>query len=238
MDDEYLRIYDDLIEAASAWQARAESEPLTCTWPLSGPDYRPNQDWLYVGQAPNGWGDADVWITATQRPTALAVRDYATSLDEGAEHCLAWAERRDLTQRPFWTIVRRLATDTDAEWTSPGWTRRVAWTNLFKVAPSESEHGVTAQPDTGLREAQRAFARELLVREIEAFSPACIVFLTGRWVDAFDEFEGRAVSEGGTIRSGVFRGRPAVASPHPGWAYRNGYTADSLEAAIIAAAGA
>lgn len=84
---------------------------------------------------------------------------------------------------PFFRVAR-LATSANPE--ARAWTRELAWTNLFKVAPADG-----GSPSDALRELQRGAAVELFHLEVESLDPKTVLVLTGGdWFQPFQDREG------------------------------------------------
>lgn len=192
---------------------------LTCYWPQIGDRFRTGSDLLFVGQAPNGWGQKGdgVWLSHGSVPAIRDIRAFSEELAIGGSHPMEWVETEGLLSRPFWQVIRRMAWSHRPKVRS-GWTRYIAWSNLYKVAPAKGRN-----PDEELCEAQWVYCKSLLAKEIEHWQPAGVVFLTGhQWL--YDFADGLFPVRAGSldILVGSFQGVPAVASPHPGYASRKG----------------
>ena len=161
---------------------RALHRELTAFWPQVGVDYRPGKGTLFVGQAPNGWGECQsdgVWFKNGRAPRVEAVRLYSESVVDGDECPLAWYERE--VGGHFAAVMRRLASGDDDELWESGWSRSIAWSNLYKVAPRPR-----GNPGPALRALQFEACRALFAAEIEILRPARVVVLAGVvWFEGF-----------------------------------------------------
>jgi len=187
---------------------------------------------MFVGQAPNGWGDNEgdgVRLRYGRPPRVEDLRDYGEVPDDHTDNLLQWVEERSDVRRGFWSVIRWLVSEDDDEWEG-GWSRRVAWTNLYKISPTDG-----GNPDDDLCEAQLDACRELLRVEVEAYQPAITVFLSGMdWARSFVRSGFPPTPDKKTdIVAGSFLRRPAFVAPHPHAAIYQGLGTDTLGQSIL-----
>jgi len=224
LDKNYEAVFKEMVDAV---YSHLPNRDLTAFLPQISSSFRPGVDWLYVGQAVNGWGDKNDQGPRFGRgrpPRFDRIRGYS---DNGGD--ITYVER--YTKTAFWQVIRWLVAGEN--W-KKGWSNRVAWSNLYKVAPWDG-----GNPDNVLCAAQFAFARDLLHREVQTLRPACVVVLGGiDWYEGFFELtakEHQYLSNGGERPAvGVTRiGRtPVVLAPHPQSAFRRSWDKESLGKSI------
>ncbi len=189
-------------------------EKLTVFWPLVGRDYRIGSGTLVAGRATNQWNVAED-VPATKLRDQGQRRSILSALQEDAQEGFdGWVE--DENPRParrsaFFRVARR-ATNSPPD--APGWSRRLAWTNLFKVAPASG-----GNPGSALRDLQRHWANEIFHMEIDALNPKTVLVLAGSdWFDSFQQREGLTLKKRrGRFVEGVAtaRGRRWIVARHP-----------------------
>jgi hypothetical protein len=83
---------------------------------------------------------------------------------------------------PFWRAVKGIAARLNvADVKEASWPSHLAWTNLYKIAPSDA-----GNPRNRLCDAQFNACASLLKAEFQIYRPKKVVFLTGKdWADAF-----------------------------------------------------
>jgi hypothetical protein len=190
VDDTYETAFDHLLEGVAA--DYDGSETLVAQWLRRGRKY--DGDLLVVGRALNGW-EAGEW-TRRQGSTPNGREDIIRRLRADAEPAsscpMAWVEDTSetykCTRSPFWRVTHRVLDHEGA--TQPGWASRLAWTNLYKVAP------VGANPSAGLARRQREHCFRLLSLEVSYLRPRRVLALTDRnWFEWFEEPLGLAVED-------------------------------------------
>ncbi|TKD60537.1 hypothetical protein [Flavobacterium sp. ASW18X] len=80
----------------------------------------------------------------------------------------------------FWRVVKRVAIEMQAIHDS-NWHKKIAWSNLFKVAPNQTG----GNPNIKLRNIQREYCISIFKKELEFFNPEIIVMFTGGWEGYF-----------------------------------------------------
>lgn len=89
--------------------------------------------------------------------------------------------RYNSARSAFWRVTRRTLQGISGEPELSDWSSRLAWANLYKVAPAAG-----GNPTSRLIEAQHPLAERLLKQEIHHCAPKHVLVLTGRhWFDRF-----------------------------------------------------
>lgn len=179
---------------------------------------------LVIGRAVNGW--EPIWHASAGAVHEHAM-EIATSAAQSGNRCpMQWV--CDQWQIPygyranssaFWRVIRSVlfATDPSAS-VDPNWSSRLAWTNLYKIAPASG-----GNPSDRLCLLQLGECQEILSEEISALAPTRILFATGlQWVQDFVEtlkadvvlVEGENLQARGELRLSDAR-VPVVVARHP-----------------------
>lgn len=151
-------------------------------WPEFGSSYNPHEDLLIVGRAPNG-GDNPWHFSklATLDPHELRLKasEKPEALDVWMIRC--WQKSKDrkyCSNTAFWRavklVVEGLGTGSDY------WASRLAWTNLYKIAPATG-----GNPAGKLRKYQLQHCINLLKLELDGFKPRYVLVVTGDWFMPF-----------------------------------------------------
>lgn len=211
LDSEYENLFASLLQDV---EARMGHRDLTVSWPQVGPDYEPGKGTLYVGQAvDHKWGEKwpAVWCDNGRAPRVEDVREYSEERNPDEEHCLEWMEGQG--KRPFVQAVRALASAGNPALAETGWSKSIAWSNLYKVAPRD--RGL----DPALRAAQFEACRNLLAAELRILRPARVVVLSGSgWFEGFmplDKQQFEALESDGAAVVRVSDNPPVIVGPHP-----------------------
>jgi hypothetical protein len=175
--------YQPLLEATAGWAPPVRLDAFSG---VRGATY--NGELLVVGRAVNRWENsfttADLGVP--ERRYAIASELEAGRQDPGKLAWVAnqWGTREEYNpaRSAFWRVIRRvqdgLGLSVSREWSSD-----LAWSNLYRVAPSDG-----GNPPASLMRVQHRACSDLLVREIEELVPRRILFLTG--ADWFSPFAG------------------------------------------------
>jgi|SRR5712671_2725478 len=187
-------------------------------WPQIGKNYKKGEGTLFVGQAVGPWGKDwkdGVWFDDGHHHDVKAIRAYSEE-PGGDDTCpLAWFERH--LSGSFRPTVRRLTRGQSDE---QGWSSRIAWTNLYKVAP-----GKRGNPRHALTLVQYDACRSLLDEEIHQLQPRRVVVLAGKnWFEPFFPLRGSVIAglEKDPLKIGMLRSPCIIVlAPHPSTAHRN-----------------
>ena len=143
---------------------------------------------MIVGRAVNGWS---MEVTPAELKDPAVARNFADRLGHemtDAKGCpLSWVrdgwgarEGYNTKKAAFWRVARRTAVELGiAPESSTDWASRLAWSNLYKVAPP------AGNPSEAVCSAQQAGCIELLREELCVFQPQRLLFLTGLWATPF-----------------------------------------------------
>jgi hypothetical protein len=175
-------VYRKLLENVEASKYRNRSQSLSCFSAQKGKLY--NNNVMFVGRAVNGWGSK---FKLENIDSNLLIDDLFPSIPN--DDCpLEWVEESwgnsdnyNTKKSAFWRVTKQISEDINGTDSSNNWSSKVIWSNLYKIAPSE-----TGNPSDSLCNSQFAACNELLETEIREFKPKYIVFLTGyNWFDGF-----------------------------------------------------
>ncbi len=144
---------------------------------------------LIIGRATNEWDPVWTVEEAVDLERARAIAKTAYRADSPCP--LDWitymwrklpGQRYATSSSSFWRAVKRMLENVDADATlDPKWSGRLAWTNLYKIAPASG-----GNPDKRLQQLQRTHCEQILIEEVEAFSPSRVLFMTGLdWAKPF-----------------------------------------------------
>lgn len=147
-----------------------------------------NGQLMIVGRAVKGW---TLEATPAELKDPAVARDFAERLGQemaDAQGCPmswvrdSWGGRTGYNTKDsaFWRVARRTTIELGiASESSPDWASRLAWSNLYKVAPPNGN------PSDGVCSAQEPGCIELLREEIRLFQPQRLLFMTGLWATPF-----------------------------------------------------
>lgn len=207
--------------------------PLTSLWPLAGSGYRPG-GLLVVGQAVNGWIPEWSVDDLSTREGEARVLDDVSGVCMDRHDPMSWIATNRVRRSPFWRVVRGVT----ERWTDDGdspWHARVAWSNLYLIAPAAG-----GNPTEDQCIAQRAGAAGVLRATIEAIDPGLVLFLVGPYWRAYREhlsLSGLTTAARPLYEHGVVAGRRYVVGWHPGGAQRRGWPAARYVEQIMAVSG-
>lgn len=142
---------------------------------------------MFIGKATNGWvtTSRDVNVLFGESDERIFNRDDQMNwVTEGIDKDNGYNPKRSA----FWRLVKSvtaevseishdLAFDFEKNWPST-----IAWSNLYKVSAPKGN------PSQKLKEAQLRYCQQILLAEINALSPKCVIFLTSGWEPAFLKF--------------------------------------------------
>ena len=149
-------------------------------WPLVG--HRFDGDLLVVGRAVNGWVH-DITVEDARIPSAVCDR-VAEARKHAERDEMRWvtdlAGNRDgynTNESAFWRVNRRVVMASGlTDESEASWSARIAWSNLYKLAPVGG-----GNPRGAFLRGQTEQATRLLAREISELDPQRILVLAGRW---------------------------------------------------------
>lgn len=197
----YEGLFDELLALAADWRPRRGTVPdLTACWTACGNDYVPGKGLLVLGRATNGFepslAAAELASPAVRAEKLRAIRDMAERPWNGAPLC--WvdgrgdanptaARKRALggtigSRSAFWRVTRALLQEIVGELPATGWASRLAWGNLYKLAPNVvGRVSEGANPSGTLIEHQRPACVRLLRREVDEIDPRVVLVIAGEW---------------------------------------------------------
>ncbi|TNE69290.1 hypothetical protein EP331_14540 [bacterium] len=188
---------------------------------------------LFVGKAVNGWGDKpnldyENWlnIDKTDRYNQLhwvkkceGQNTFKECKDENNNYY-------NTRKSAFWRVIKRLSMnyfheDKTTIDSKGSWYEKIAWTNLYKIAPSNE-----GNPDLSMINAQQELCAKILAKEIEVLSPNVVIFFTSGWENPFklhfpDLFRdsikvaGFGRNKKYEIFSNVYEGKLIIRTVHP-----------------------
>ena len=142
---------------------------------------------LFVGKATNDWFDEG---------TVAGIFGAGDNRSFDRDDQMRWVLNHptyNSRRSAFWRLVRNLTQSIYGP--EEDWVERIAWSNLYKAAPS------TGNPSGTMVTSQLPVAREILRTEIEVMKPALVVFLTSFWENRFTDhlYEGRTLERDGAV---------------------------------------
>ena len=226
--DRLVDSYDRILTAVGQRAPDISNATLTSHWPLVGRHF--DRGVLIVGQAVFGW--VTDWVpseaaTAAGRRRILA--DSRAVFSELADP-MQWIDGHRVEHSPFWRTAHEVVdalTPGDAPWFT-----RVAWANLYPVAPND----VKGNPTGLLREIQTAPAAGFLDAIVEALEPRLVLVLAGPYIWPFVQPLGLEVltpHERPFTLVGIRSGRQWICGMHPGGAQRRGWPARQYAQLIV-----
>jgi hypothetical protein len=212
--------------------------PLAPFWPLRGAGY--DGALMVIGRSVNGWiaeWTAGQLLDDRERRAAVAWMRRDAQPQVGDR--MAWVE--DLwgasngynTRRSaFWRVVRDVVDAGDGQ---PGWSGRIVWSNLYKVAPAAGWN-----PGVDLQRAQRDGAIDLLRIELDVFQPRRVLAMTGGWIRPFVDGLGLPLGwhSGLVEATGTGGGCSWVVAKHPMGKPHSAFVAEVRAAFEVDGAGA
>jgi hypothetical protein len=173
-----------------------------------------DQELFVVGRATNGWGApftaADVTDPAGRAKVIEA--SQLRAMDWVAAEWSAPKGKYATRRSAFWRVTRRVASGLGIE--GPGWSTRIAWSNLYRVAPAAG-----GNPSDPLCRAQEAACLDLLRQDLGTHRPRHVLVLAGEnWFRPFGKGLGcvlTGVNEDAIDCLGVVGESKVVVARHP-----------------------
>lgn len=131
---------------------------------------------MLIGRAVNGWEALDTsgaLAFGLAAEVAFERPGFTWVSGEGGQMRSLHCEGYRLGRSPFWRAARRLLEVLGVD-ASGRWIERLAWSNLYKLAPRKS-----GNPPNALCRAQIGPCREILAEEIRRFAPTHIFMPVG-----------------------------------------------------------
>ncbi len=206
----YKPLYRQLLERDLA----AESTTLCPFFCQAGKEYHNSTPRiLFVGKSTNGW------VTDSRNIDLLFDKnneDRIVNRDDQMEWVKTLEGPNPLyntKKSAFWRVVKRVSS---YMFSAETWYTQIAWTNLFKVSPSEGN------PSSALRRKQLDTCRMILSADLTNLAPTFVVFLTSEWETEFlrpsgYEIDRRAYRRWANYKTyyAHFQHKVLIHSPHP-----------------------
>ena len=225
--------YDRLLASVGRVAPEVGNGRLTSHWPIVGKRF--DHGVLVVGQAVYGWLPDWTALDATSAAGRSAILEDTKASFADLDDPMSWIAGHRVENSPFWRTAHEV---TDALVPDPvnPWFSRVAWANLYPIAPGAYK----GNPEGTLRQVQTTAAAEFLSTVVDALVPRLVLVLAGPFIWSFVEPLGlgglaRAAPPFtlvGRLREGV----PWICGMHPGGAQRRGWPARRYAELIIAEA--
>lgn len=174
--------YTELLSQLKNSQYENKSQSLCCFNAQLGSEY--NNNLMIVGRAVNGWyNEFDLDTLEPDRMVSLLFDNQNKTTCPLKWVLDSWGntEGYNTKSSAFWRVTRRLSIELNNTALESDWANKIAWSNLYKVAPSTS-----GNPSDKLCDYQFAGCSNLLLAEIEEYQPKVVVFFTGlNWFNGF-----------------------------------------------------
>lgn len=222
---------DDLLVSIGRESQVIGDGVLTLHWPTVGAAF--DHGVLVVGQAVFGWMNG---FTAKEaRDPAARAQTIAAAKDpfDGLADPMAWIDGHRVRTSPFWSVARQV-TDELAPGSAP-WFSRVAWANLYPVAPNDYK----GNPAGALLAAQTQPAAALVDAVVNELQPRLVLVAGGPYVWPFVRALELNVLEPAAkplYLSGRRDGVPWIVGMHPGGASRRGWGPTAYSRVIVSTA--
>jgi hypothetical protein len=197
---EYEEAFSALLQKIGAWKpGRGKAMQLAACWPQVGADFLRDEGMLVIGRAPNGYGTPFEAEEVRDEGKCRSLAAQCRALGEGREplgwvHDVPTGYKKGGTiasRSAFWRVTRAFLAQVQGGEVPPGsdWHRRLAWSNLMKVAPATG-----GNPSGTLCGCQRDGCIRLLGVELKELQPRYVLVIAGRdWYSSF--LEGLGVGE-------------------------------------------
>ena len=166
-------------------------------YPMWGENYRPGRDLMIVGRATNGWPNPWRITDGTIDSTAIVQTAKAYSNQDRMDWVTkcwdrellagtAQESRYPIRQSAFWQIAFSLTQTADETQEGP-WAARLAWSNIYKIAPSEVLKGKrNGNPTSSEIAGQLPNSVELLQMELDFLQPRAVIMMVDTdWLKPF-----------------------------------------------------
>lgn len=205
--EEYARIFEKNIEEFRNKYClqKSDNKDFVTFYPAFGTKANVRCDFLFLGQAVNGWGTGlsshEDWCDPISE-VVKASNEYLMEKDHTPLDFVnvLWSKStfNKYTSDPviksfydennkgiqylfcrsfFWNVVYKTISDYyELDRSTWDWSRKLVWSNLYKIAPDG------ANPDSFEKELQQPISIELIKKEIEELKPKfCIVLTNSSW---------------------------------------------------------
>ncbi len=178
LKEKLIPLYASLLKEVKSNEK--DLSPFCIQWGKSFPDQN-NHGIIFVGKATNGSiSDCSVDVEVdTLFNESFENRIFAKKVQMNQ-----WKEFREgnnngynTKKSSFWRVIRGV---TQSIYEQEKWSEEVAWSNLYKIAPSKR-----GNPSSQLRKTQLPLCVEILKVELETFQPQFVVLFTSAWEKDF-----------------------------------------------------
>lgn len=225
--------YDRLLAGVGRAAAEVGDGRLTSHWPLVGRDF--DHGILVVGQAVYGWLPDWSAADATSAAGRTAILDDTKASFADLDDPMSWIAGHRVENSPFWRTAHEVTDAVVPDRKSP-WFSRVAWANLYPIAPGAYK----GNPEGTLRQVQTAAAADFLSAAVDVLAPRLVLVLAGPFIWSFVEPLGLGslvrAAPPFTLVGRLRAGAPWICGMHPGGAQRRGWPARQYAELIIAEA--
>lgn len=136
---------------------------------------------MVIGRATNGWESLD--CSSDKAFGEAAQKRFESTGFEWIKDCGNGFENGDgyyLNRSPFWRVIKKICMEMNLLTEEERWFESIVWSNIYKIAPKNSgEKGKSMNPNGALCFEQINECRDILRKEIEAYKPTHILFITG-----------------------------------------------------------
>ena len=161
--------------------------------PMWGDNYKPGRGIMLVGRATNGWVSGWDIPTGVQDASGIVreARDHAQR--DRMEWVMAWWAERfptgvtgdklyPIRRSAFWQVACCLAYE-PIETAVGNWATRLAWSNLYKIAPCKGGNPTRREIDS-----QQPDSIDLIRMELDLLRPRAVVMMVGaHWLEPFEK---------------------------------------------------
>lgn len=161
---------------------------------MEGKNYKMNENirLLLIGRAVNGWGVISADNGRVFAETALEqykCRHFDSWLKSVNGTLVSnYVDKNGIEKLyhpgPFFEYAKSVYESLNGKFCDPVWLEHIAWTNLYKISPSEG-----GNPYGELKDIQKSTCVEILRNDIELLKPTHMLCMTGynEWFDGFEE---------------------------------------------------
>lgn len=131
-----------------------------------------NKGILFIGRAVNGWIETTNDVNTLFGETEQRIFNRDDQM-EWVENEMEKGTNSKVSKSFFWKVVKG-TTQKVYNINGKGWSKKIAWSNLYKVSPHKG-----GNPTTRMINMQKEICKQITKKEIEVLSPQHIVLLTG-----------------------------------------------------------
>ena len=225
--------YDRLLASVGRVALEVGDGRLTSHWPLVGSHF--DRGVLVVGQAVYGWLPDWTALDATSAAGRAAILADTKASFADLDDPMSWIAGHRVENSPFWRTAHEVTDALVPDPESP-WFSRVAWANLYPIAPGAYK----GNPEGTLRQVQTTPAAEFPTAVVDALAPRLVLVLAGPYiwpfVEPLDLGDLARADAPFTLVETRRAGVPWICGMHPGGAQRRGWPARRYAELIVAEA--